>query len=132
MNIVEEIKNDINGIDLLSDWLGTGQPVGQIVAELRSERCAVGNDGKPCPLNVAPNWWDRVKSEIADWIRHELELKNKLMLSVPQEHNLHMCKACGCCLRLKVWTPAIHLRGHVSEKQIEQTPSYCWMRKELT
>lgn len=131
MNIVQEIKNDLNGVDLLADWLGTGEPVHQMVAEFRSARCVAGDEGKPCPMNIAPNWWDTVKSSIAEWIRHELELKNKLELRVAQEENLHMCKACGCCLRLKVWVPATHLHDHIPKKQLQQTPSYCWMRKEL-
>lgn len=133
MNIVQEVKNDMTGVALLSDWLGgTGEPVHQMVADFRSARCLSGNDGKPCPLNVAPNWWDKVKSEIAEWIRHELELKNKLNLRVPQEENLHVCKACGCCIRLKIWTPTVHLREHVTKEQINKTPDYCWLRKELT
>ena len=132
MNIVKEVKDDINGIEALADWLGDpGLPVHQMVAEFRSERCATGNDGKPCPLNVEPNWWDRVKTQIALWIRRELELKHGMGLRVANEEKIHMCKSCGCCLRLKVWTPKSHLQKHITKESLEHNPDYCWLRKEL-
>lgn len=130
--ILTEIRNDLSGAEALRDWLGDGGvPVHVIVAEMRANRCTIGNDGQACPLNVEPNWWDRAKSLIADWIRKELEIKNGMALTVEREETLNMCKACGCCLRLKVWAPAVHLKAHITAKQLQTTPDYCWMRKEL-
>jgi hypothetical protein len=44
---------------------------------------------------------------------------------------LGMCRVCGCCLPLKVWTPAAVLKRHVTPKQLNNAPSFCWMRREL-
>jgi hypothetical protein len=126
------IVGDINGVEALADWLGdAGVPVDPLVAEFRAARCVSGKNGQPCPLNRSPNWWEKVKHVVADWIKMELELKNNMKLEVTCEQRLHMCKASGCCLRLKVWAPAKHLKTHISRETLDKTPDYCWMRKEL-
>lgn len=132
MNPAQEIANDLNAIAALNDWLGDGgRPVHPILAEMRAERCVAGNDGAPCPRNKEPNWWDRVKSVIAEWIRAELVIKNRMALSVSHEDGLNMCAACGCCLKLKVWVPRHHVRAHTKPEHLEKMPSYCWIKKEL-
>lgn len=131
MSLIQEIRNDISGAEILRDWLGDGDPVHPMVAEARAKRCTTGNDGKPCPHNIEPNWWDRIKHVAAEWIRSEIELKAKLKLHVPQEKDLAMCKICGCCLSLKVWTPIQHIKNHVTSDALNATPEYCWMRKEI-
>ena len=89
MNVIEEIKNDMTGIELLDDWIGAGgMPVHQMVADFRAQRCIHGNEGDKCPLNVEPGWWDRVKSVIAHTIKRELEIKNRLKLKVAEEESL--------------------------------------------
>lgn len=133
MNVLQEIKNDLDGAQLLGDWLGDeGHPVSQMVAEARSKRCTRGGkDGAPCPKNVAPKWWETTKGAVAEWIRGELALKHAMELKVSEEDNLHMCSACGCAMRLKVWVPTEHLKRHTSQKVINMTPDFCWMRSEL-
>jgi hypothetical protein len=131
--MIQELKQDISGLEALADWLGDGgRPVHPVLAEMRATRCARGNHGKACPLNRAPRWWEKAKEIVAAWIRKELELKNGMSLQVEEEEQIHMCGACGCCLRLKVWTPASHLRDHVDLKKLATlSPDYCWQRKEL-
>lgn len=132
MKAVEEIKNGISGVAALHDWLGdSGQPVSKMVAEFRSHRCVTGDNGSPCPLNKEPNWWDRIKGVIADWIKKELEIKNDMNLQVSNEDQINMCAACGCCLRLKVWVPTEHVRKHTTKAQLAKMPAYCWIKKEL-
>jgi hypothetical protein len=132
MGILAEIQNDITGAQALADWLGGEPPVIPGAALFRAESCVQGNEGKPCPLNVEPNWWERnLKDPIARWITREIEEKHRLKLATPYDAQLHMCGACGCCMKLKVWTPPKVLRKHVTEKQVEKTPAFCWMRKLL-
>lgn len=133
MNPVDEIKNTISGAAALADWLGAGgSPVDPMVANFRAQRCLTGNNGAPCDLNVQPNWWDRVKSEIARWIRAELELKNRMALKVDGEDKLHMCKNCGCALPLKVWVPTRHIRDHTDAEKLKTYPEWCWIKRELS
>jgi hypothetical protein len=126
MNIVEETQHDLSGIALLRDWLGDGSAVHPMVAEARASWCI------KCPLNVEPNWWDRIKSAIAHTIKMELELKNGMNLSTRHDDSLHMCRACGCCLKLKVWVPKEHVKRHTPKEILNQMPEHeCWIRKEL-
>ena len=132
MSVIDEIRNDVAGAGLLADWLGHGgDPVSSVMAEQRASACAFGDDGKPCAMNVQPNWWDRVKSVIANTIRGQLALKHKMELKVSSEENLHMCRACGCALPLKVWVPIETLKAQTKQAVIDKTVPFCWMRKEL-
>lgn len=124
------LRDDMTGAVLLADWLGEGcRPVEPLEAALRSRPCLSGNHGEPCPLNIEPNWWGRVKHEIADWIKGELELKHNMGLRLPEDEQLHMCKLCGCCLQLKVWTPEHTLKKHIPKTKLENAPEYCWLRR---
>lgn len=130
--ILTEIKQTASGAELLADWLGdAAKPVHEMVAEMRSQHCIAGDNGNPCPLNVEPNWWGRVKHVIADWILGELELKHQMNLKVSCEEQLHMCKACGCCLRLAVWVPKATYARHKLSIPLEKLPAFCWKRKEM-
>lgn len=123
MKLWEELKNDKAGLELLSDWLGDGgEPVHQGIAEQRALVCI------QCPNNTAPDWWDIVKNTIADWIRNELELKSKLKMSTTNDEKIHMCKMCGCCLKLKVWTPLDYIKKHVAPEKLSEAPQFCWMK----
>ncbi len=132
MTIIEEIRADVTGAALLADWLGSGgKPVSQIVAEHRAHICTHGDGGYPCGKNVAPNWWDKVKHAIADAIKAELEVKNKLSLKVSSEESVNICSCCGCCLRLAVWVPIERLKEHTTQKQLDCMPVWCWKRREI-
>ncbi len=131
--LLNEIENDITGLAALRDWLGdSGDPVHPLVAEMRAERCVHGNNGQPCPLNKAPRWWELAKEKAAQWIRKEIELKSHMNLRVSQEDGLGMCAACGCCIPLKVWAPGSVVKSHLTQNQLDKTPDFCWMRKEIS
>jgi hypothetical protein len=126
------LKQDIDGASALADWLGDGgHTVDPMIAEFRAARCVSGNNGDPCPHNKEPNWWDRVKHVVADWIRKQLELKEGMELRLSVEESLHMCAKCGCCLKLKVWVPTDHIRAITPEKTLQEMPDYCWIKREL-
>lgn len=132
MNIFDEFRNDVEAALLLRDWLGEGgDPVSQAQADFRADVCLHGNGGEGCPLNVEPNWWDRVKDAIAETIRAELEVKRRLQLHATGEEHLSMCKPCGCCLKLKVWTPTKHIKAHTSSDTLDKMPGFCWQRIEI-
>jgi hypothetical protein len=132
VNLLEEFRNDVEGLKLLNDWLVSGgDTVSQIHAEHRAITCTMGANGDPCPLNKEPGWWDRAKSIIANTIKMQLEMKQHLKLRVSSEEGLAMCSACGCCLKLKVFTPIEHIKAHTSPENIAKTPGYCWMRQEM-
>lgn len=117
------MRSRLNAIvNPIIEWLGGGGvPVSQTQADMRSHIC------ETCPKNVENGWWDRVKSAIAYAIRSHLEQKNMMGLRVFNEDKLGMCKACGCCIKLKVWVPIEHIRNHPS---VENFPPWCWIPSE--
>lgn len=133
MNVVEEIKADLSAVELIYEWFGDeGTPVHQMVAEARSERCVHGLDGKPCPMNQYPGWWEQnIKMPVARVIKGMLELKSNLKLEVPEDENLHMCRACRCCIRTKVWTPIKHIKEHTDKEALDKMPEFCWIKTEM-
>jgi hypothetical protein len=132
MSVLDEIRNDINGAAILNDWLGAGgHPVSQETSDHRSLACVRGNNGEICRENVAPKWWETAKGKIADAIRSQLELKNKLRMTTPLESHLSMCRVCGCCLPLKVFVPIQHIKAHTPSEMLARYPSFCWQRKEM-
>ena len=132
VNIIQELRRDVEGAKLLSDWLGDGgEPVSQIVAEHRASVCAFGDGGYPCGLNREAGWWDRVKHKIADTIRAELEIKHRMALRVSSESALHLCVACGCCLNLAIWSPTKRLAEHTTQETLDKMPSWCWKKKQV-
>lgn len=135
MSLLEKLRQDVEGAKLLKDWFGDGGvPVSQIHSEHRADACVHGNGGQPCSLNRAANWWnlhENAKNAVAQTIRSELELKNHLSLHVSSEDELHLCAACGCCLKLLVWTPAWRLKEHTTPEQLAMMPSFCWKKKEI-
>lgn len=119
-------------MNALLEWLGAGgNAVPAIQADGRAQACIAGNDGKPCPFNKAPLWWETAKGSIAEAIRAMLAVKNNAEMHVKGESDLHICSKCGCCLQLKVWTPIEHVAKAVDRETVADVP-YCWIRKELS
>ena len=106
----------------LIEWLGEGGvPVAQELAESRSKAC------EACPENRAPRWWEIALDPIAYCILRLLEVKNAMNLVVANEDKLHMCRVCGCCNRLKIWTPLSHIVKHDAPEKFHVN---CWIRRE--
>lgn len=132
MNLLNEIRNDIEGAKLLSDWIGEGVPVRQEHATGRALVCIQGNGGLPCEHFTAPYWWERAfKNPIADIIRMELEIKNTCQLSTPADDWERMCRICGCCVSLKVWAPIDHIKAHTTPEMKSKFPPFCWQKREI-
>lgn len=130
--VIESLKQTATGIAILKDWLGDGGiPVALEVAERRANVCTAGNNGQPCPMNVEPRWWEKSKLGVAEVIRNHLEVKNEMNLRVSSEDSLHMCRACGCALPLKVHVPIEHIKEHSNPEANQRFVPYCWITKEI-
>lgn len=133
MSILTAIRQTAKGGVIIADWIGAGGlPVPQEAADSRAQCCITGNDGKRCPHNTAPLWWEHATGSIAQAIRDMLSIKNEIAMEVKGEEHLQMCRQCGCCLRLKVWAPMSHVRKVLDPDTISKLPSYCWMKHELS
>ena len=130
--LIEEIKRDAEGVVLLNEWIGDGgHPVSQFLAESRANVCKRGYNGEPCPQHVEPLWWERAKHAVAEKIKQQLELKNKIGMRVEQEEEMKMCRVCGCCTSLKVFVPIKFIADHTTTEQMLSYPTFCWQRQEL-
>lgn len=125
MTTIEEIKRTPEGAKAIAELFGEGMPVAREVAEHRAFVCEL------CPENVSAGWWKRTVSKIADAIKFMLEIKHRLDLRVSNEESLHMCRQCGCCVRLLVWSPIDVLRAHMKPGELERHPEACWKRTTI-
>lgn len=120
MNFIDQAKKIANGAVLLVEWLGSGgHPVEKELAQKRAITCL------RCPKNI--KGWTMTLA-IAQAVKAQIELKNKLSLRVHGERSLHTCEACLCQLRLKVWTPL-----HIVLPDPQDRSKYwdqCWLLTE--
>lgn len=124
---IDYLNQLADGARIGAEWFGDGgQPVQLSLAMHRAEVCML------CVENRAPGWWDKhFKDPIAQTIREHLAAKNQVGLSVPQEDRLHMCRACGCCLKLKVHVPIKHIKAHFKPENHHKYPAFCWIINEM-
>lgn len=122
MNLSEQAKQWLGGAATITAWLGAGaQTVSKAQAQGRANVCL------KCPMNTRDHAFT---AAVAEAVRKQVEIKNKLELRLDGEKSLHTCSGCGCVLRLKLWLPITRLGLDSSE--IEKFDASCWMRKEYT
>jgi hypothetical protein len=121
MNLMTQAAKLLNGVETIQEWLGAGAvTVSPELAQQRATIC-IG-----CPKNIKGGL---ISASIAEAIRKQVELKNKLNLRVAGEKELGRCAACLCESRLKIWLPLRNILPEPSERaNFEQ--NYCWLLKE--
>lgn len=123
---LDTMRLDAQGASVLADWLGHGgEPVAKELAEQRSKTCLA------CQFHCEPNWWERIKSSIADAIKQHLATKTALGLTVKREKDMAMCRACGCATRLKIWCPLDHIVRRTPTDTFKKFPASCWIKQEI-
>lgn len=111
--LADRIGNDINGLRILTDWLGDGAiPCSKEEAESRSAIC------DKCPHNLISNSFE---SSIAAEILKQEQIRKQVDLTTANEARLNTCELCGCYLKLKVWVPMKYIGN--SKKKL---PHHCW------
>ena len=120
-NLIERAKQFKEGTKILTEWLGQGaNTVDWRTAQRRADICL------KCPLNQKDSV---VTSAIADAIKRQLEIKNKLQLRVVGEKSLHTCSGCGCVTRLKIWLPLQNILP--TPEEMPNFDDSCWLKKHL-
>lgn len=132
--LLNKLRQDVEGVKVLADWLGgDGIAVEREHAIARAQACIHGNNGKVCPQNYIPRWWnlhDMAKDTVATSIRNQIELKDSIGMMLPDESEIGTCRVCGCNLPLKVWTPIEYLKEHLQPEQLQKYPAWCWQKQE--
>jgi hypothetical protein len=115
----------VNGERTLQDWLGDGGvPVSRELAESRSAIC------EDCPQNSKSHWSLFFTAPIAKGFAKLIEIKNEMKLHTPSDAKLGACKACDCCLPVKVWVPLTHIKCNMSKETEGKLADRCWVTKE--
>lgn len=106
---------------LRSSWLGDGgQPVPVPLANARAAICL------HCPLNSSKAW-ESIAGDVMSWALRVNRFKEQMHLHSDEEKKLHICDACSCVLRLKVWVPLEHV---VETTPLEKLDQKCWILAE--
>ena len=121
MNLIERAKQFKEGAQTIMDWLGAGaQKVHPTLAQSRADVCL------RCPLNVKQS---AMTEAMADAVKKQVEIKNRLQLRVKGEKSLLSCAACGCVTRLKIWLPIENILPEDQERH--KFDPECWIFKEI-
>lgn len=127
-NVVAGVKRVVAGVKVLTDWLGSsGRSVQKEQAENRAAVCVV------CPQNRDGDWTTMFTKPVSDMLRLQLSIKGDLKLATSKDNQLHICQACSCPLKLKVWTPLRHILDNMdAETKARLQPEFpvCWIRSE--
>jgi hypothetical protein len=126
--MVTDFKQMAGAVPILLDWLGEGMKAVPMSDAVTRARICLN-----CTQNTAPNWWQKnLSNPIAKVISSQLEYQKGTTSRLPKEfeYDLNMCRICGCCVRLKVWTPIQHIADHTTPEQLEKYPAFCWIKKE--
>ena len=119
-NLVERVQQFAEGTKILAAWLGSGaETVDRATAQRRANTCI------KCPMNVHES---PATEAIAEAIRKQVEIKNKLEIRVDGEKSLHTCTACGCVNRLKIWLPLKRIVPAPDE--MDKFHENCWLKSE--
>jgi hypothetical protein len=121
-SVVGRARNIAAGQRTLSEWWGEGgKPVLRQVANERAKICA------DCPQNGSGGLLAVFTVEAAAKIQHSFEELNDQKMATPHDERLGVCKACDCPLRLKVWTPMVHILKNMPADQKNKLDPKCWI-----
>lgn len=96
--------------------------VSQSTAESRAQVCV------RCPLNVD-------KQNVATrLLGHNFDPKEFFAVlqgrHTPQDDRLHICDACDCIMRLKIWLPLSIIKDYMPHETIQALDLKCWILHE--
>lgn len=118
-------KKVASGIGILIDWLGSGaKPVPAALAESRAKTCS------DCPQNQLTDLTSFFTNPASYLIRRQIELRSQMKLQTAYDEKLHVCRACACPMKLKVWVPIEHTAGRMTAEARAALDPRCWIQSE--
>lgn len=120
MNLIDRAKAIKEGAGIIHDWLGAGAiTVQPDHAQRRANICIA------CPMNIKGGI---VTAAVAQAVKRQVSLKNKLNLRVTGEKSLGRCSACFCESKLKIWLPLERIKPDAQD--VKAFHESCWLRSE--
>ena len=116
------LKNYVAGTRAIIEWFGSRMDtVPTCEAERRSLVCST------CPLNRHSTWREAFGEYattligIRHWLRHSGKFTSR-------DWQLHVCDACNCPMRIKIWCPLDIIKNNMTEETKTKLHSQCWMK----
>lgn len=124
-SLKNELAKVAEGGSILIQWLKEGnQAVPKELAESRAAVCVT------CPKNDKGDWMSFFTVPVAGAFRRALESKNAMNLATSHDADLHVCQACSCVLKLKVWTPFDLFFPKMDAESKLDLWEKCWINEE--
>lgn len=119
------LRRIYKGANALSHWWLQGhEPVSKTQAEQRASICI------NCPMNQPEVLFEKPTRSLAAKYKAALASKHDRQLTLPADHLLKMCEACGCVLSLKVWCPKEVIWSDGKPEYWDNLPNHCWIKTE--
>lgn len=123
---VAAVENAVAGVGLIAEWIGSGLvPVDPQLATGRAAVCVA------CPLNGDPNFIQKLEGIAAEQVKQLMEARRDMKLNTPLDGALHVCKACDCFLKLKVWSPLELIQKRLKPETLAKLDANCWITAEI-
>jgi hypothetical protein len=95
------------------------------LAESRAAVCCA-----PCPENQAGDWLSFFTVPVSAALRAALSALKHQGLETSRDEGLHVCRACSCPMKLKVWARLPHILKHIPAESKSKLWQQCWVLKE--
>lgn len=115
------------GAKILREMFGAEGPIrDQALADNRALICA------DCPQNDKGDWTSFFTVPAQEFIRRSLSILKDLNMRTDIDSQLHVCQACGCPLKGKIWARIDHINKHMPEADKAKLDANCWILSEST
>lgn len=113
------------GAEILVDWIKDGAEA--VPLRLATQRAAVC---AKCPKNERGDLLRFFTLPAATAIRKALDSRREMKLSTIHDHELHVCSACSCPLKLKVHLDIGHIKARMNRETLNGLDRRCWILSE--
>jgi len=127
--VAGRVKKIWAGVKTSKDWIDSGDPPVPIE---QSERRAVSCSG--CQENGAGDWTKWFTVPASEAIKRQLEILTERNLHTSLDDKINICETCLCPLKLKVHTPLVWIKKHLSNEvfnELSAVKTGCWIIQEL-
>jgi hypothetical protein len=115
-------SNLATGAKSLIEWFGDSLlPVSHGEAERRAQICS------KCVNNQHVGWFERWGEHAGVVMGINWWLKRRGCDTV-YDHKLHVCSACDCPMKVKVWCPDNIIKNHMSNEAKSKLTPECWLK----
>ena len=122
---LQKLKNVVVGGATVVEWIASGTEA--VPLELSNER---GRICSTCPQNKTGDLTSWFTVPVSAAIRRALESRKDMNLTSPYDHQIGVCEACSCPLKLKIHMPIVKILERISSETKKDLVPFCWILAE--